>query len=76
MSDDSGNYFTECVACGEMIEVKNKIRSKHTCAEKREAARKSAHTRAHDAIPRRAAFGERLATGFEMLDEDDSGDDE
>lgn len=50
------------------------------CPKRREAARKSADTRAYDDVPtrRNMSFDQRLALGFEMLDDDpyDDGDDE
>lgn len=68
---EEGNYITSCVSCGEPIQVTNKIRGKHTCPPRHDAAQKSAHTRAYDDVPtrRQPSFGRRLVTGFEMLEE-------
>lgn len=48
-----------------------------TCPKKSESARKSADTKAYDDVPTRRdmTFTQRLALGFEMLDEDDHPDD-
>ena len=48
------------------------------CPKRRESARKSADTRAHDEVStrRNLTFGQRLSLGFEMLDEDDPKDDD
>jgi hypothetical protein len=73
---EKSNYITTCVACGGDIKVVNKLRQKHTCSKKREAAQRSANTRGHDALVRRPSFIERLADGFKMLEEDDNGDHE
>lgn len=72
MSSEEVDYVTTCVSCGGPIEVKNKLRSRHVCSEKRESARKSAHSRAYEATTRRETFGQRLSAGFEMLADDEA----
>lgn len=64
---------TTCVACGGVIRIKNKLRCKHTCSKKHEAAMQAANTRAYDEVPTRRAMPlwERLLTGFDMLEDDE-----
>jgi hypothetical protein len=63
---------TTCVACGGIIYIKDKIRRKHVCSKTYDAAMKAANARAYDEVPTRRAmtFEQRLALGFELLDED------
>lgn len=68
MENDDGNIILKfCVACGKPIERTEAGYANHHCSESREAARKSAHTRAHDAIARQKPLSQRLDEGFEMF---------
>jgi hypothetical protein len=74
-TDDKSDYITSCVSCGGPIQVSNKIRGRHTCPPRHEAALKAAHNRSYDDVPTRRTMteGQRLSTGFDMLDEEDDG---
>lgn len=72
----SRNYVASCVSCGGPIQVTNGISGRHECSKRHDAAQKSADTKAYDDVPtrRNQSLLTRLKTGFEMLAEDDDGD--
>ena len=58
-----------CVACGRTVEVTEDGYANHKCDERRESARKAAHTRHSEPTVRRRPLSQRLAEGFAMLGE-------
>lgn len=67
--DGDYDYLDTCVSCGGAIPVKNKLRQKHECPKRHDAAQKSADTRAYDDIPtrRNKSLLTRLQMGFAFL---------
>jgi predicted RNA-binding Zn-ribbon protein involved in translation (DUF1610 family) len=67
------DYYESCVSCGKAIPVVNKMRSKHECPKRHDAAQKSADTRAYDDVPtrRKQSLLTRLAAGFKMIADDE-----